>query len=199
MMLGRFLRYNARHHLYWSLGGGRDRAPMGWPRLNPISSSYGAGLRVISLHEPLWLFRLRQRWFAFAGRQRCGRRDDMFAMNRGDGELPDTWDLGPDGMRTCSYCGSIHFEDLLTICRRTVEGVEGYGVEGTTKGYKVYVKQPGVRNASEGAIKYYKQHSPVEVSAEDSELFSQAVRVSAQRFEEQMAAWRAEREQARAD
>jgi hypothetical protein len=68
----KFLRYNGRHYFYWCLGGG-DR-PMGWPKLNPISSAYGGGIRTISAYEPRWLFRLRQRLFSFAGKQRCGRR-----------------------------------------------------------------------------------------------------------------------------
>jgi len=170
------LRYNSRHHVWFPRGyEGR------WlPQLNPISSIYDSKWRP-SLHEPLWMMRLRHRLFAYAGRQRCGRRDDAFALNHRDGPMPDTWDLGPDGMRTCSYCGSIHPDDLMTICRRSLTD-ERYGVEGTTKGYKVYVRQPGVRNASEGAIKFYMQHAPRNPSAEDRDLFSAALRISGERF-----------------
>lgn len=175
----RFLRYNTRHHIYWRQGEG-------WPKLDPISSSYGGGVRTITCHEPLWLFRLRQRLFAFGGHQRCGRRDDMFAWNRGDGDQPDTWDWGPDGNRTCSYCGSIHPDDLMKICRLALED-DRYAIEGTTKSYKVYVRQPHVRNASEGAIKFYKQHTPQDPSDEDRELFSRAVQVSHERFQAMMA------------
>lgn len=177
----KFLRYNSRHSLYYhptydQRGGAR--ALLGWS-LNPIGSMYDG--RQICLHEPLWLFRLRQRLFSFAGRQRCGRRDDMFGVNRGDAELPDTWDMGPDGNRTCSYCGSIHPDDLMKICRLVLED-ERYSVDGTDKSYKVYVRIPGVVNASQGAIKFYKQHAPRDASKEDQELFSAALTLSSERW-----------------
>jgi hypothetical protein len=178
MKLATLLRYNTRHHLFFPGDGLR-------PQLNPISSwshARKSRKRTKSWHEPLWAFRLRQRWFAFAGHQRCGRRDDAFSMNRSDGPQPDTWDWGPDGNRTCSYCGSIHPDDLIKICHLTLKD-ERYGVEGTDKGYKVYVKQPGVRNASEGAIKFYMQHAPQTPRDDDQRLFKEASRLTRERFE----------------
>lgn len=180
----RFLRYNSRHSLYYhptynSRGG--VRILFGWS-LDPIGSCYDG--KQIVMHEPLWLFRLRQRWFAFAGRQKCGRRGDSW-HGQTDVELPDTWDLGPDGNRTCSYCGSIHFDDLMAICRKVPDD-EGYSIDGTDKAYKVYVRQPGVMNASQGAIKYYKHHTPSNVSDADQEAFANAARISADRSRKQM-------------
>jgi len=35
-----------------------------------------------------------------------------------------------------------------------------YRIEISDKRYKVYVKQPGVENASQGGIKFYAQHLP---------------------------------------
>lgn len=187
-----FLRYSSRHHFFWRLSG-PDGVGMGVPRLDPVDGMvYGVRYKNISWHEPLWLFRLRQRLFAFAGRQRCGRRDDMFAWSRGDGPQPDTWDWGPDGNRTCSYCGSIHPDDLMKICELVLDD-ERYAIEGTTKSYKVYVRQPGVVNASQGAIKFYMQHAHKDPSEEQKKLFADACRVSRERFEAQMAAWRTER------
>jgi hypothetical protein len=181
----RFLRYNSRHSLYFP-GDGK------LPRLDPISSRSHAeksGKRTRALDEPLWLFRLRQRLFAFAGNHRCGRRDeslrpDLFSGSRGNG--PDTWDLGPDGYRTCSYCGSIHPDDLMDVCRKTLADPR-YSVTGTDKGYKFYLRQPGVRNASEGAIKFYTHHVPESPSKEDQALFAAALRVSNERFMQAMA------------
>lgn len=175
------LRYNARYNLYYHptyVSRGGARIILGWS-LNPIGSTYDGRQRTLS--EPLWLFRLRQRWFAFAGRQRCGRRDDMFAMNCGDGHLPDTWDRGPDGCRTCSYCGSLHPDDFMRICRLAAED-ERYSVEPSDKRYKVYVKQPDVRNAGEGGIKFYMQHVVGTPSDEDQATYKTAVRVSRERF-----------------
>lgn len=187
--LSNLLRYNGRHHFYWRIAGDHGRT---WPQLNPISSCYGPRVKNISAYEPRWLFKIRQRVFCFAGRQRCGRRDDPFSVNWNDGAMPDTWDTGPDGNRTCSYCGSIHFDDMMKICRLVLAD-ERYAIEGTTKSYKVYVTQPGVRNAGEGAIKFYKQHSPEAVSDEDEKLFVEAVRISNERFSSRWAAFRAGR------
>jgi hypothetical protein len=188
MSLLSFLRHNSRHTV-WLPRDGR------LPQLNPIcSSSHNKnGKRTVYLTEPLRLFRLRQRVFCFAGRHRCGRRDDTFAFPAGErrGVLPDTWDIGPDGNRTCSYCGSIHADDLMKICRKAIDD-ERYAVEGTTKSYKVYVRQPGVRNAGEGAIKFYMHHAPENPSEADQKLFAEAIRLSSERFRAQLAASRAE-------
>lgn len=183
----RFLRYNTRHRIYWELGGtwSGQKVKLGWPQLNPISSRSSNTIKTISWHEPLWMFRLRQRWFAFAGRQRCGRRDDPFAFNHKDGEAPDTWDYGPDGNRTCSYCGSIHFDDLLAICKKIVAREPGYSLDGTDKSYKVYVRQPNVQNASEGAIKFYKQHVTRDPTEEEQKLYAEALRLSYERWRAQ--------------
>jgi len=177
----KFLRYNGRHRIFFP----RGYLGKHWPQLDPISSSsHGAdGKRTIDFHETLWFFRLRQRIFCHAGRQRCSQRDQMGAFNRNDSKAPDTWDRGPDGFRTCSYCGSIHFDDLMEICDRTLQGIEGYGVEATDKDYKLYVKQPGVRNAGEGAIKYYKNHSPKHISEPEHEMFRNALKKTHERFE----------------
>ncbi len=185
MSLMRFLRYNTRHHVYF---------PGDWklPQLNPISSSShtNSGKRTLGFHESLWLFRLRQRLFAFAGRHRCGDRGRnplASKMFRGDQDLPDTWDFGPDGNRTCSFCGSIHPDDLMKICQLTLAD-ERYGIEVTTKSYKYYVRQPGVRNASEGAIKFYMTHAPEAPTPEQQELFSKAVSLTNERFHAKWAA-----------
>lgn len=177
------LRFNGRHSL-WFPRGYKDQ----WfPKLDPLEScSHGKNhKRTLYLHEPIWLWRLRQRLFCVRGRQRCGRREEsVFGMSPqygGDKPLPDTCDLGPDGNRTCSYCGSIHPDDLMAICRKTLTD-ERYGVEGTTKSYKVYVRQPGVRNAGEGAIKFYMHHAPAEPSKQEQEIFSAALRATTERF-----------------
>lgn len=145
----KFLRYNARHTIFIPRGyDGKF-----WPQLNPISSSNRGknGKRTFSFTEPLWLFRIRNRLFNFAGYHACP--DNAHFRHK-----KDTWDIGPDGNRTCSYCGSIHYEDFKKIEQKVKDKVPGYAIEGTDKGYKFYVRQPGVRNAGEGAIKFYSWH-----------------------------------------
>lgn len=179
--LMRLLRYNSPHRLHF---------PGDWklPQLNPVSSSShtASGRRTFHCYEPTWLFRWRQRVFALraitiaAAAAKAGLgQSSAFG---GDKELPDTWDIGPDGNRTCSYCGSIHTHDLMVICRKTLID-ERYGVEGTDKSYKVYVKQPNVRNASEGAIKFYMAHAPADPSKDDQELFAKALRLTSARWQ----------------
>lgn len=103
----------------------------------------------------------------------------------GDGLEPDTWDRGPDGFRTCSYCGSLHHDDFVEICGRTLID-ERYSVERSTKSYKFYVRQPGVRNAGEGAIKFYTHHCPDVIPDQQQETFGEAIRLSHRRFQERM-------------
>lgn len=185
MTLRAFLRYGTRHSLYFS----RDH----WlPRLDPLCSSSHSksGKRTWNIEEPRWAYRLRQRWFCQAGRQRCGRRDDVFVRQANRNQLPDTWDWMPDGNRTCSFCGSIHPDDLMAICKKALTD-ERYSVEGTTKSYKVYLRQPGVRNASEGAIKFYMHHAPKDPAEGDRLLFAKAVKLSRDRFAKELADWRA--------
>jgi len=35
---------------------------------------------------------------------------------------------------------------------------EGYMVEPSTKAYKIYIRRPHIKNAGQGAIKFYTQH-----------------------------------------
>lgn len=85
----------------------------------------------------------------------CGRRDDMnafVASVRGEKLAPrvdppklDHWRPPRDGerYRTCSYCGSMHPDDLFT------EIENGHELGPTDKNYKVYVGGRG---------KFYFQH-----------------------------------------
>ena len=90
---------------------------------------------------------------------RCASRDsngfDVDGKSK-DG-APDEWmRQGVD--HCCSYCGSAHPEDVLTIMRE-----RGFGaIEFTSKGYKWYINRPEVPNASFGAIKYYRWHDTPE-------------------------------------
>jgi hypothetical protein len=88
----------------------------------------------------------------------CPRRreiglDDPDSPFVGAGRDLDTWNVyGRD--RCCSYCGSWHPDEFLAHARA------GGEVELSDKGYKIYVQRPGIKNAGEGAIKFYTQHIP---------------------------------------
>lgn len=179
----KFLRFGTRHHLMvmkrdsYGAKRGINLNPLGYCTTDILWDGF----------EPLWLYRLRHRIFSDAGAQRCGRRDDVFGVNLKDGPAPDRWNYRPDGNRTCSYCGSIHPDDLMAICRK-IPTDDRYAVEPTDKSYKVYVRIPGVRNASEGAIKFYKQHAPAAPTEEEKQLFAEAIRISDRRYDEKMKA-----------
>lgn len=176
----KFLRYHSRHRLYFPGNGA-------WPQLDPLMSRSNNEVtkkRTWDIHEPRWFYRLRKRLFMTAGRHTCGRRDEHYlpqiktAANK---VHPDTWELGPDGNRSCSYCGSAHPEDMMKICRAALTD-PGYGVETTDKRYKVYLRQPGVHNASQGVIKFYMAHAPAKPTSADQELFRQAVEITNERY-----------------
>lgn len=77
-----------------------------------------------------------------------------------NGEM--TWGTRSNGDRTCSYCGSLHPDDFLDIMRRYAAGEAGYRFSLTDKSYKVYASRAGVKNASEGGIKFYGHHAVAE-------------------------------------
>lgn len=128
--------------------------------------------------------RLRQRLFSFAGTHTCLRRGTAPLVSASNG-IPDRWNIGPDGNRTCSYCGSIHFDDLMAVCAKVVFD-DRYAIEGTDKAYKVYVRQPGVVNAAQGAIKFYKHHVPNIVTEAERKLYDNAYQLSCKRFRLQL-------------
>ena len=77
-------------------------------------------------------------------------------LNEADGV--DQWRDMPDGTRTCSFCGSLHEDDFIDIVKRYLDGEAGYKFDYTTKNYKFYANRPGVKNASDGGIKFYISH-----------------------------------------
>lgn len=86
-------------------------------------------------------------------RQRCGRRDESF-MGQDAEPLPDFWKVfDGEKRRTCSYCGSLHPEDVLDIIR--TEGFQA--VERSDKSYKWYV--------GKNHNKYYRVHDTPEFIA----------------------------------
>jgi hypothetical protein len=92
-------------------------------------------------------------------------RDNGPFKNSGNGL--DRWQkFKSNGDRVCSYCGSLHPEDffaLVKACAETDAEVPyetATRIEPSDKGYKVYVHRPGVHNAHDGGIKFYKQHIP---------------------------------------
>lgn len=61
---------------------------------------------------------------------------------------PDRWDVS-DGIRRCSYCGSIHPDDLISLIKE-----HGFGIiEPSTKSYKWYINVPNIECG-----KYYRLH-----------------------------------------
>lgn len=101
----------------------------------------------------------------------CGRRYDTYfgkMFVHGTPEVKqDYWErFKTNGNRVCSYCGSLHPEDFFTLVRHCANSPEDatydsmVRIEPSDKSYKVYVYQPGVRNAHEGGIKFYTQHLP---------------------------------------
>lgn len=181
----KFLRYGCSHSLWFPRGYKGQ-----WlPQLNPIEScSHGKNRkRTFRFDEPIWLFRARLRLFAFAGYHRCGSREGSFV--RAGYPKHDSWDFGADGNRTCSFCGGMHFDDFIKIAKLSVIN-ESYAIEGTDKRYKYYVRQPGVRNAGEGAIKFYTTHFPEKLRPDDISTLNAALKLSHARFTAQMEAFK---------
>jgi hypothetical protein len=139
---------------------------------------------------------------AVDGSMTCGRRFDTWAGTEGKflvhGEVQnglDHWNkFKSNGDRVCSYCGSMHWEDFARLVKESSEALDDIDyqsvveIEPSDKKYKIYVHRRGVRNASEGAIKFYIQHIPrdkngkIIVTKEQNEEFEKAVKGSRARF-----------------
>lgn len=164
MLLMNFLRYNSRHSLFF---------PGNWafPQLDPlmtyshVKDKNGNWTKKFTkqLYEPIWMMRLRHRLFCVVGKHRCRRRGELpltspFVYDLKDSEFPDTWDLGPDGYRTCSYCGSLHEEDFWDIAEHYMNDDPNYEIDFSDKNYKVYARKRSTVNAAMGGIKFYLHH-----------------------------------------
>lgn len=132
-------------------------------------------------------------------RMTCGRRLDQYAPGvLVHGKLiehQDCWQkFKANGNRVCSYCGSLHPEDMFELVKACADAPEDapYNsvpeVEPSDKAYKIYVHQPGVRNAHEGGIKFYTQHLPrnaegkIDISEERQDEYRRAVKATQIRF-----------------
>lgn len=135
----------------------------------------------------------------------CGRRYDQYPggipvhglLASEDGQ--DRWQKHKsNGDRVCSFCGSLHPEDFFRLVHESAtapedaERNEVVEIEPSDKRYKVYIHQPGVRNAMEGGIKFYTPHLPrkadgsIDVTEEQEKEYAEAVRRSHVRFESYM-------------
>lgn len=122
----------------------------------------------------------------------CGRRHDA---TKG----ADRWQkFKRIDNRVCSYCGSLHPDDMFRLVKECAEATHDapyrsvVEVSFSDKSYKIYVHQPGVRNAHEGGIKFYTHHLPrdadgkLDVPEERQEELRRACASSRARFEKMM-------------
>jgi hypothetical protein len=135
------------------------------------------------------------------GRRQESGRDDPASPFHGSGPNLDHWEKfkAPPGNRVCSYCGSLHPDDMFALVKMCAEAPADaeynsvVEIEPSDKSYKVYVHQPGIRNASEGWIKFYMQHLPrtsegaLAVTEEQQQEYAKAVKATCTRFERYMA------------
>lgn len=124
--------------------------------------------------------------------------EPFYCLRRSEGAItpgPDHWQkFKSNGDRTCSFCGSLHWEDMLRLVHEAAIAPEDADynttveIEPSDKSYKIYVHQPGVRNAHEGGIKFYMMHVPQDgkgkiiVTDEQQAEYSKAVKASRKRF-----------------
>lgn len=130
------------------------------------------------------------RWLAelASEKQVCPRREEGFVPAWS--KPPDHWSVHYNGDRTCTFCGSMHVDQFLAVCAEIAEDrLPGAMVE-FCKGYKFYVTRPGIRNAMDGAIKFYSQHLRPRRQLLECEVVEQerkinrAIHVSRRRFQE---------------
>ncbi|AGY57134.1 hypothetical protein [Gloeobacter kilaueensis] len=110
--------------------------------------------------------------------QTCPDRMQSFGPQRREENLDHWAKRGAD--RVCSYCGSMHPDEFVAFLRRAADPAQPDRLGLTDKNYKLYVHRPGVSNAGQGAIKFYKWHlAPEGQELEELEaLFKAAVQQS---------------------
>lgn len=123
----------------------------------------------------------RQAAQAQGGGFRCQSRDGNPLAGKSC-PAPDFWRTRPNGDRTCSFCGSVHPDDAISILTDYVEHKKGR-FDMTGKGYKFYMSRPDVTNAAEGAIKFYTWHLDG-LSEEKREQISRLLFLAARRLSE---------------
>jgi hypothetical protein len=72
----------------------------------------------------------------------------------------DDWEIRKEGgYRACTFCGSIHPEDLVKFCDK-VDGLENYITRKGSIGpvAKLNLHDKSIKNATEGPIKFYTTH-----------------------------------------
>lgn len=183
--MSRFLRHGGRHYLYWGDNG---------LQLNPYvtcSHMKNSKRRTWGKHEPVWLWSLRKYLFMEMNEHhRCGSRrayepSDVFNMATRDVPYPDRWLKMPLGERECSHCGAMHPDDFFALCKRAVD-VGDVEIEPTDKGHKYYIHRPEVRNAGEGAIKFYTWHleqKQFDADNKDNKVFRAALKITRERMQ----------------
>jgi hypothetical protein len=89
--------------------------------------------------------------------QTCPRRVTEIGPWKQDPNLDHWQKVGND--RVCSFCGSLHPDEFETFLHQYLADKTGeIHLETTDKPYKVYARRPGIANAGEGAIKFFKWH-----------------------------------------
>lgn len=87
--------------------------------------------------------------------QTCPRRMNEWGPWDQKPDLDYWYRVGQD--RVCSFCGSLHPSDFLSLMKRAAED-DTCRIEPSTKGYKTYIYRDDVKDASQGGIKFYSQH-----------------------------------------
>jgi hypothetical protein len=122
--------------------------------------------------------------------------NDEERLRRTRTEGLDRWQkFKSNGNRICSFCGSLHPDDMFELVRQCIDAPEDaefnsvVEIEQSDKPYKIYIRQPGVRNAMEGGIKFYTHHLPrdekgnVTIDGKRNDEYAKAVRMSKKRFD----------------
>lgn len=123
-------------------------------KINDVAEKILWACGATQLARWIWKQYSLRRYGSFVCGCRCGGAGDrMFPP-------PDHWrKTGAD--LECSYCGSWAPKQFRRFCREVVANPDPHvRVELADGCHKVYASRPGVRNARDGAIKFYLAHAP---------------------------------------
>ena len=101
---------------------------------------------------PTWWYVFKH-WLAwlFSEKHTCSDRQAQCTRCQRHKENPDHWRKEKDGTKTCSFCGSIRFEDLMRFVDAAMADPSKVMIEvASGKNYKIYC----------GGRKFYTWHFP---------------------------------------
>ena len=98
-------------------------------------------------------------------------------VSNSDGNKPDHWKIMPNGDRVCSHCNSVHEDDFMRLCNKSI--IDGdVRICPTDLEHKVHIYQEGVEDIDQGGVQFFMWHVQQPINPANIFVFEEAMRIS---------------------